>query len=97
MLCYFMLTMQFVQLPTKSLHESFEKADTPNYPVEQTTRAVAPAPASDWPMQLAAAAVRWRYVLAEVRVRQRTAVDGCEGFRSLTPFKATAKGVIFQH
>ena len=72
---------------------ALEKADTPTDPVEQTTRAAALAPPSHWPMQLEAAGVqkRWQYVLAVVRVGWRTAVDGCEGFRSLTPFKATGK------
>lgn len=45
---------------TKAHVRASEKADTPSDPVEQTTRAAAPAPPSHWPMQLDVAGVRGR-------------------------------------
>lgn len=39
---------------------ALEKADNPSDPVEQTTRAAAPAPPSHWPVHLNVAGVRAR-------------------------------------
>lgn len=39
---------------------ALEKADNPSDPVEQTTRAAAPAPPPHWPMHLNVAVVRAR-------------------------------------
>lgn len=68
---------------------ALEKADTPNDPVEQTTRAVALAPPSHWPMQLAAAGVRKRrlYFLLVVGERGKECSRRMQGFPIIDSFQ----------
>lgn len=72
---------------------ALEKADTPSDPVEQTTRIAAPAPPPHWPLRRASER-DGRTRRSECERVRKTAVDGCEGFRSLTPFKATVKSLF---